>query len=122
MALFSWFTRARAGGPKADGSGRPKKQRNYGGVEVIPGKDASCEAVQRIAGKRFLPEEVPLFPLQDCDQADCDCTYKRYPDRRFDIRRAADVGFTVMASRMRQNEDRRSPRSPGRRAADDDTG
>lgn len=120
MALFSWFTRGKADAPAAAASERPKRGRPYGAVEVIPGEQACCEAVRKIAGKRILAAEAPLFPLRDCDQPKCDCRYRRYPDRRMDIRRAGDLGFAVFSKMLHDTRNRRSAAAPGRRAEDQD--
>jgi hypothetical protein len=41
-----------------------------------------CDAVQALAGKRFLSQEAPALPLENCDQARCNCTYRHFSDRR----------------------------------------
>jgi hypothetical protein len=118
MGLFSWFKGAKAGDAKRATPEPPKRPRKYTSVEIVSRPDASCEAVQQLAGKRFLAEEAPLFPLRDCDQGNCGCTYRRYPDRRIDLRRAADLGFTVLSKLTSQKDDRRDAAAPGRREAD----
>lgn len=118
MRFFSWFTRARTKSSAAGSSERPKQARKYRAVEVVPGEDASCEAVRAIAGKRFLSEEAPLFPLQDCDQPKCDCKYRRYPDRRSAARRVTDLGLEVSGKARPRKDERRNPAVPGRRAED----
>lgn len=50
-------------------------------VTLRPCLDA-CEAVQAIAGQRFLSSEAPALPLAGCDQQRCDCTYGHSSDRR----------------------------------------
>jgi hypothetical protein len=118
MALFSWFRRAKSAGPAA--LERPQKVPRYNAVEVKPRKNACCEAVRSIAGQRFLPEEAPLVPLPDCDEPNCDCTYRRFDDRRHDIRRAGDLGIAVFSNILQAKQDRRRPTAPGRRSADQD--
>lgn len=114
MGLFSWFK----GKSTVESAARPKPPKKYTSVELISRPDARCEAVQQLAGKRFLAQEAPLFPLRDCDQADCGCTYRRYPDRRIDLRRAADLGFTVLSRLTSQDCDRRDAAAEGRREED----
>ncbi|MCP4299598.1 MAG: hypothetical protein GY783_03355 [Gammaproteobacteria bacterium] len=57
-----------------------------------------------------------MLPLAGCEAADCRCTYKRFDDRRTDLRRASDTGFD-MATQLHDEENRAST-SPGRRSAD----
>jgi hypothetical protein len=118
MELFSWFTRPKAKGSRPGSSKRPAQEREYAGAEIVPRKDVCCRAVQSIAGKRFLATEVPLFPLQDCDQPRCDCRYRRYADRRTGVRRAVDLGVGVSGPAMQRSGDRRRASAPGRRAMD----
>lgn len=117
MNLFSWFSRGKDKGSPASASGRAKPARAYSGVEIISSHDC-CEAVRALAGKRFLSSQVPLFPLRDCDRPKCECSYRRYADRRSGLRRAADNGFSVMHTMAQQNGDRRQSTTPGRRAKD----
>ena len=88
----------------------------YHGVQVIANPSECCQAAKAIAGQRYLPNEVPMLPLPGCDAADCRCTYKRFDDRRTDLRRASDVGYD-MATELHDQENRKST-SPGRRSAD----
>jgi hypothetical protein len=118
MTVFSWFTRARAKGSAAARTERPHQARNYNAVEVVPGEEASCEAARSLAGKRFLPEEAPLFPLRDCDQPNCDCRYRRHPDRRGAARRVTDLGLDVSGKLRPRKDERRNPAIRGRRVGD----
>lgn len=118
MALFGWFTRPKAKTARPDRSRRPAQERKYAGAEIVPHKDACCGAVQSIAGKRFLATEVPLVPLQNCDQPRCACKYRRYTDRRTNIRRAVDLGVGIAGHGMQRVGDRRRSSVPGRRAMD----
>ena len=88
----------------------------YRSVEVNINHTGCCEAVQAIAGKRFLSNEVPMLPLIDCDASDCNCSYKLFHDRRADIRRGSDVPFDIASQFCKQ--DNRSSSSPGRRSHD----
>lgn len=51
-------------------------------VQVNAHGSSSCEAVRAIAGKRFLPDEIPQLPLAGCDSASCGCSYELFSDRR----------------------------------------
>jgi hypothetical protein len=119
MSWFSWFSRGKSGGPAAGGPAGPKA-RKFAAAAIVPGSDACCNAVREIAWKRFLSNQVPMIPLRDCSVASCSCTYRRYPDRRQEDRRAdaANIGATGQNQMIRQQGDRRSPASPGRRATD----
>jgi len=59
-------------------------------VSIAPGASA-CAAVEELRGKRFLTRAAPRLPLAACNNQDqCQCKYKRYPDRRDSPRRAED--------------------------------
>lgn len=128
MELLSWFTRPKAGnlakGEKlaTDRSKRPAQTRKFSGAEIIPHKSSCCNAVRSIAGQRFLSLEVPLIPLRDCDLPRCECTYRRYADRRTSARRAADLGIGLSSGMVGRSGERRNPKAPGRRATDRDAG
>ena len=116
MSFFSWFNRGKEKNSSPSVTGRAKPARTYNGVEIISRHDC-CKAVRALAGKRFLSSEVPLFPLQDCDRPKCDCSYRRYADRRTGLRRAADHGFSIASSIVQEKGERRQ-HAPGRRAGD----
>lgn len=119
MAWFSWFSREKSRDSDASGPARPKP-RKFAAAAIVPGSDACCTAVREIAWKRFLSNQVPLIPLRDCGLPSCSCTYRRYPDRRQENRRAAatNIASTGPNRIIRQQGDRRSPTSAGRRATD----
>jgi hypothetical protein len=119
MAFFSWFSREKSRDSDASGPARPKP-RKFAAAAIVPGSDACCNAVREIAWKRFLSTQVPMIPLRDCGLPSCGCTYRRYPDRRQENRRAAaeNIGTTGSNRMIRPQGDRRSPTSPGRRATD----
>ena len=102
----------------------PKKAANdcnyesskYRGVQVTASTDACCEAAKAISGKRFLSDNVPMLPLDDCDANNCQCTYKLYDDRRTDCRRASDLGSDI-ATQLSENSHRNSELA-GRRIDD----
>jgi len=88
----------------------------YRGVQVNGNRAGCCEAVQAVAGKRFLSDEVPKLPLNGCDANDCRCSYKLFDDRRTEIRRGSDVAFDIASQLCEQ--DNRSGTSSGRRSHD----
>lgn len=118
MALFSMLRRVRANDASTAGPERAEYARRHTAVEIVPHEDGSCEAARSLAGTRFLSREAPLFPLRGCDRPQCDCTYRHHPDRRMDIRRAADLGFTVLSKMLFRDANRRNAKAPGRRATD----
>jgi hypothetical protein len=117
MSFFSWFGRA-AASRSISGPERPKIPRSFSAVEIVPGENGACKAAQAVAGKRFLPAEAPLFPLQECDQPQCDCTYRRHADRRETARRVTDLGIAVSGKLRPRQDERRRVATPGRRASD----
>lgn len=50
-------------------------------VSVRSGPEA-CEQVLALGDKRFLPAEMPRFPLADCTSSNCQCKFVHYDDRR----------------------------------------
>jgi len=118
VALFSLLRRARAKPASAAEPERTTHARRHTAVEIVPREDACCEAARSLAGTRFLSGEAPRFPLPGCDRPQCDCTYRHHSDRRMDIRRATDLGFTVLSRMLLRDANRRNAETPGRRATD----
>ena len=104
--------------PILDRQSRRKNERRafirnkYHCVSIKPNGFA-CEVVKDIAGKRFLSDEAPAFPLPGCDAKLCKCRYVHYDDRRHKQRRAIDRGFPKNNHR---NDERRLKK--GRRKSD----
>jgi len=59
----------------------PRTSARFHAVTVRPCLEA-CDAVQAMAGERFLSHEAPALPLKNCDQARCECIYRHFSDRR----------------------------------------
>ena len=57
-------------------------EKAYPAVEVTsPGK--SCPAARSLENRVMLASEAPILPLADCaDPGNCQCRYRKYPDRR----------------------------------------
>lgn len=54
-----------------------------------------CKQVEGVKGKRFLSKEAPDIPMKDCTQAQCQCHYQHYDDRRqVGNDRRVDYGIT----------------------------
>lgn len=115
MGLFAGLTRIRTR-ETATTSKRINKKSMYRGVQVNGSRAGCCEAVQAIAGKRFLSDEVPKLPLSGCDASDCRCSYELFEDRRTEFRRGSDVAFDIASQLCR--EDNRNGASSGRRSDD----
>ena len=116
MGLFAVFSKKPKTSTQPTKSQQESNKHAYRGVQVVPHGDACCQAAKSIADERFLLEEAPMLPLPTCEAETCHCTYKRFDDRRADIRRASDMGFH-MASEL-QGQQKRISRSLGRRSED----
>ena len=58
-----------------------KKSTPNHAVAIKLGADA-CDAARQIANERYLSDEAPRLPLNDCDGRECHCKFKHYADRR----------------------------------------
>lgn len=85
-------------------------------VSILPA-EGSCTAVGAIAAQRFLSEEAPTLPLENCGAADCRCKYVHHVDRR-DGSRDRRLGRATNADEFEfwSQRDRRA--SVGRRQGD----
>ena len=50
-------------------------------VSILAAEDC-CTAVNSIGIQRFLSEEAPALPLENCGAAECRCRYVHHTDRR----------------------------------------
>jgi hypothetical protein len=65
----------------------------FHGIAIETG-ERPCDAARDMVGQRFLSEEAPRLPLDDCDCASrCGCVYRHFSDRRTEVRRDADMGL-----------------------------
>jgi hypothetical protein len=65
-------------------------------VAIEVGEDCECSAAQSHANERFLSEDAPRLPLDECnDPGRCRCTYHHFDDRRTALRRESDMGMPV---------------------------
>jgi len=69
------------------GIGRDRDHR-FNAVSIISGSEC-CSEIKAIKGKRFIPQEVPILPLQDCSSNKCNCRYAHHVDRRCGTQRRA---------------------------------
>ena len=68
----------------------------YRGVQIIAGDENCCRAARILDGQRFLTDEIPKLPLDQCDVSACRCSYKLFDDRRTDERRLSDFGYDIV--------------------------
>lgn len=65
----------------------------FHGIAIEPG-DEACSGARELVGHRFLSEEAPRLPLDECTcAAACRCVYRHFSDRRTEVRRDADMGL-----------------------------
>ncbi len=115
MQLFASLASKQAKRTSTKAKPEPK-QCEYRAVEININHTGCCQAVQDIAGKRFLSDELPKLPLNDCDASECKCSFKLHDDRRSDIRRGSDVAFDIASQLIEHNQ--RISGSSGRRSND----
>jgi hypothetical protein len=65
------------------GNDRPSRgdKNRFKAVSIISHGER-CPESQALKGERFLPNEAPAIPLQDCSVEQCNCRYSRHVDRR----------------------------------------
>ncbi|MHB1215661.1 MAG: hypothetical protein ACYCY9_11795 [Thiobacillus sp.] len=89
--------------PQTVPAAKQGKPGNYHCVEVRGGASA-CEAVKRLGGSRYLPDEAPSLPIPGCNAQNCTCGYFHHADRREDDRRNA---YRLWAFEMSDNQGER---------------
>ena len=92
----------------ADGAMRSVKTTNkpFAAVSIQPSTLGSCEAAREIGGVRYLSQEAPPLPLQDCSHPErCRCKYKHWDDRRQDDDRRSPI--PGIAADLHAADDRR---------------
>lgn len=105
--MFKGRTKARRG---------PIRRRShmFHGVAIELGESCECSAAQAHLNERFLSEDAPRLPLDDCnDPSQCRCTYHHFDDRRTALRRESDMGMPVRDQPVNQRA------GVGRRITDD---
>ncbi len=69
----------------------PKRKVKWHAVSVSS-EAGSCFPARLLKEQRFLSTEAPPLPLADCTQpASCNCTYKKFDDRRTELRRSHEI-------------------------------
>jgi hypothetical protein len=69
----------------------PKPRAKWHAVSLAS-EPGSCFRARLLKGQRFLSSEAPALPLPDCTQPEsCNCSYKKYDDRRAGLRRSREV-------------------------------
>jgi hypothetical protein len=89
-------------------------------VSVVVGGPAACPAAEGLRRKRFLSDEAPRLPLQECSCPwRCKCVYRHHADRRMSVRRETDRDrFPAPWVGKERREMREGVRTRGRRADD----
>lgn len=116
MGILNKLTGLKVKAPAGGASPDPKPEPHFDSVEIIPAEGVSCKAVEALLGQRLLCSEAPLVPLPGCDEPRCDCKYRRYDDRRVDLRRGEDAGFCTWFDDSHSESRRKEV--PGRRSTD----
>jgi len=94
MGLFAKLVGKMTGNEPRAGNTRPTSL--YRGVQIIACDEGSCRAAGILAGQRFLSDEIPKLPLDQCDAPDCRCRYKLFDDRRTGERRLSDFRYDII--------------------------
>lgn len=105
MGLLTKLVRKKTGQAPRDHRTQPVSL--YRGVQIVAGDKDCCRTVKILASQRFLTDEIPKLPLEQCDATECRCSYKLFDDRRTDERRLSDFGYDII-SEMRTDDDQRS--------------
>ncbi len=85
-------------------------------VSIQPA-EGHCAAVNTLQVQRFLSEEAPSLPLEECGAADCRCRYVHHTDRR-DGSRDRRLGPADDAAALEFWTQRNRRQSTGRRQGD----
>ena len=83
----------------------------YRGVSLACGSE-SCQEEALEGGRRFLINDAPDIPLQQCAESACGCRYIHHPDRR----RSTDRRLVTQRAEEGETPERRDP--GGRRKSD----
>jgi hypothetical protein len=59
-------------------------------VSIAPSPGA-CPKARSMVRARFLSQDAPALPLEECSSKVCACRYVHHQDRRRTLRRASDV-------------------------------
>ena len=87
----------------------------YRAASILP-QGCACTSVKAVRGKRYLMAEVPILPLPECNQSQCQCRYVRHEDRRQKDERRALYSLQSDLYSVNEAADRR--RGQGRRKTD----
>jgi len=79
---------------------------HFRGVQIVAGDEGCCRAAKILSGQRFLSDEIPKLPLDQCDATECRCSYKLFNDRRTGERRLSDFGYDIICELRTDNNQR----------------
>ncbi len=91
----------------------------YRGVQIV-GDEGCCCVARTLAGQRFLSDEIPTLPLDQCDVTECRCSYELFDDRRTGERRLSDFSYDII-SEFRTDNNQRSGNDDRRDEPEDET-
>jgi hypothetical protein len=77
--------------------------------------DSACDAAKALLGKRFLSNDAPRLPLDECTVPTCECRFRHYADRRNAKNRrnqfAAGIGGDTGIHKQDERETKKDRRS-----------
>ena len=113
IVLVIWFLskRSKAKSKNKHSTKTIKREQDFRAVSIQICPHA-CAAAKKLRDKRFLSNQAPMLPLNDCNVSDCKCKFVHHNDRRsYDDRRFTSVTmqnvFSDKEKREKTNSDRR---------------
>jgi len=106
---------ARSYSSRGPAIGKNKRPQNspYATTSIGFSDSSACDAVRKLAGRRFLSADAPSIPVRQCGMGACQCRYKHHADRRSGpTDRRAALGLTVAGGTLGD------PSRHGRRKSD----
>jgi ABC-type nickel/cobalt efflux system permease component RcnA len=120
LVILGWFLYRRWKNRAQQGHHKPKHhhvQHPYHSVSVETLPDC-CIAAHNLTKKRYLSDEAPMLPLENCQARDCQCRYQHFDDRRDEEEsRRNDFGLSKDLFGQDGQANRRE-QSAGRRTSD----
>jgi hypothetical protein len=82
--------------------------------------DSACDAAKALLGKRFLSNDAPRLPLDECTVPTCECRFRHYADRRNAKNRRNQFAAGIGGDTGIHKQDERETKKDRRSAPDDD--
>ena len=105
--LYWHWRRTAAGRTPAEESA--PSEHEFAAVSIHPGLIA-CEAVEKLAGTRFLEADAPELPVAGCREQQCQCRYRYHDDRRSSDNRRDPYATMALDANQAGDRDRRAGR------------